>query len=135
MSADEVSRTVRAYLDALLARADFARFYSDDVTFEVPGAEWSISGRDAVEAAIRHHYEVEFDSAPELVNLVAGEAGAAAELIFAGTNAGEFDGAPPTGNVVRVPLGVFLDVAHGRITGIRVHYNREQLREQLRDGA
>jgi steroid delta-isomerase-like uncharacterized protein len=134
MSIEQVSTTVRAYLDALLARADFARFYSEEVTFGVPAADWSTSGREAVERAIRHHYEIEFDSRPEVVNLLAGEGGAAAELIFAGTNIGAYDGAPPTGHAIRVPISMFVDVEDGQITAIRVYYSRDQLTEQVRNG-
>ncbi|MDQ4137969.1 MAG: nuclear transport factor 2 family protein [Actinomycetota bacterium] len=136
MSAEKVSRLVLDYLDALLARGDFARFYSEQVTFGVPTVGWSTQGREAVERAIRHHYEVEFDSRPEVLNVVAGESGAAAELIFAGPNIGVLAGNPPTGNVVRIPIGLFIDVDSeaGQIAGLRVYYDRDQFLQQVRDG-
>ena len=54
------------YVDALLAREDFAQYFTDDVTFEVAWNGPRAEGRQAVEAMIRYLHEQAFDANPEL---------------------------------------------------------------------
>ena len=126
-----VSGVVSGYLEALGRRGDYGRLLAPGVVFEAPGS-WRLEGAAAVEAAVRHHYEVEFDARPEVVALVADDHRAAAEIVFTGTHVGDYAGIPPTGNRVRVPLSMAFDVENGLITAIRVYYAPEQLLAQLR---
>jgi predicted ester cyclase len=132
MSAQQVYGTVRSYLDALVTRADFARFYAEDVTLEGPGYGWSVQGAAEVEEGIRSHYEVEFDSHPQVVSIIADDQAAAAELIFQGRNTGVLDGEPPTGNEVRLPISLFFEVQSATITAMRVYYSWDELMRQVR---
>ena len=48
MPAEQTSKTINDYLDALVARADYARYFADDVTFEIVGTPQGAQGRDAL---------------------------------------------------------------------------------------
>jgi hypothetical protein len=49
MSTVEVRAALEAYVDALVARADFARFFTDDVQASIVGTPQQATGPDAVE--------------------------------------------------------------------------------------
>jgi len=131
MSAVEVRETVQAYVEVLVARGDYQRFFADDVAFEVVGTDQRARGAEAAEQAIRFLHEVAFDAVPEVANVLVDDHGAAAEAIFVGTHVGEFAGMPPTGRAVRVPYSVFYDVDGGRITALRVYMPMDQLVSQI----
>jgi steroid delta-isomerase-like uncharacterized protein len=135
MSADQVHQTMDGYMEALLARGDYGRFFADDIAFSIVGTEQQLTGAREAEQAIRFMHEGAFDAQPELVGLLVDERGAAAEAVFVGTHVGEFAGVPATGNAVRVPYSVFYDVDAGAITGLRIYMPMDQLLGQLRQPA
>jgi predicted ester cyclase len=135
MSADQVRQTMDGYMEALLARGDYGRFFADDIAFSIVGTDQQVTGAQATEQAIRFMHEVAFDARPELVGVFAGERGAAAEVVFVGTHVGEFAGIAATGNAVRVPYSVFYDVDAGAITGLRIYMPMDQLIGQIRQPA
>jgi predicted ester cyclase len=119
MSAADVRETMEAYVEVLLARGAYGRFFSDDIAFEIVGTDQRASGAEATEQAIRFMHEVAFDAVPEVANVLVDDHGAAAEAMFVGTHVGEFAGVPASGSEVRVPYSVFYDVDAGRITSLR----------------
>jgi steroid delta-isomerase-like uncharacterized protein len=131
MSAIEVRETVQEYLEVLLARGNYRRFFSDDVAFELVGTDQGARGAEAAEQAIRFMHEIAFDAAPEVANVLVDDHGAAAEATFVGTHIGEFAGIPATGNAIRVPYSVFYDVDGGRITALRIYMPMDQLVAQI----
>ena len=131
MSTAEDRDVLTAYAEVLLARGDYARFFADDIHFEVMGTDQVADGAEATEQAIRYLHEVAFDARPEILNVLADEHGAAAEAIFAGTHSSDFAGVPATGNPVRVPYSVFYGVADGRITALRIYMSLESLLTQI----
>jgi steroid delta-isomerase-like uncharacterized protein len=131
MSAADVRDVLTAYAEVLLARGDYARFFADDIHFEVMGTDQVADGPAATEQAIRYLHEVAFDARPELTNMLVDEHGAAVEAIFAGTHISDFAGLPATGNAVRVPYSVFYGVAEGRITALRIYMSLESLIAQI----
>ena len=131
MSAIEVRETVQEYVEVLLARGDYQRFFSDDIALEVVGTDQRARGAEATEQAIRFLHEVAFDAAPEIANVLVDDHGAAAEAMFVGTHVGEFAGIPATGNAIRVPYSVFYDVDGGRITALRIYMPMDQLVSQI----
>jgi predicted ester cyclase len=132
MSADQVRQTMDGYMEALIARGDYGRFFADDIAFSIVGTDQQLTGAQGAEQAIRFIHQVAFDARPELVNLVLGERGAAAEAVFAGTHIGEFAGIPATGNAVRVPYSVFYELDGAAITALRIYLPMDQLIEQMR---
>jgi hypothetical protein len=48
MSVEATATTMRSYLDALLARGDFADYFSDDVTWTIVGTDQQVQGRKPV---------------------------------------------------------------------------------------
>jgi predicted ester cyclase len=135
MSADQVRKTMDGYMEALLARGDYGRFFADDIAFSILGTDQQVTGARDVEQAIRFMHEVAFDAHPQLVGVVVGDRGAAAEVVFVGTHVGEFAGLPATGNAVRVPYSVFYDIAGGAITGLRIYMPMDLLIGQIRQPA
>ena len=131
MSAEQIRETVEQYLEALLARGRYGRFFDDDIEFAIVGTDQRTRGAQAAEQAIRFMHETAFDAEPELTNLVVDDHGAAAEALFVGTHTGDFSGVSATGNSVRVPYSVFYDVDAGRITALRIYMPMDQLLGQI----
>jgi len=112
-------KTMQQYLDALTARADYGRYFTDDVVVTVEGSDQRAEGREAGEQLIRYMHEKAFDARPELKNLLVDEGKAAIEADFAGTHTGEFAGVAPTGRAVRVPYSVIYDLRGDQISKLR----------------
>ena len=107
MSAEQVRETLQQYLEVLLARGDYGRFFDDDTEFALMGTDQQTRGAEAVEQTIRYLHETAFDAEPEFTSLVVDEHGAAAEALFVGTHISDFSDVSAT---VRVPYSVFYDV-------------------------
>jgi predicted ester cyclase len=119
------------YLDALVKRADYAAYFTDDVVTTFEGTDQRASGRDAAEQLIRYVHEVAFDARPELKNLLTDDGKAAIEADFAGTHTGEFAGIPATGRDVRVPYSVLYDLRGDKISALRIYFPMGRLIDQL----
>jgi predicted ester cyclase len=132
MSTEQVRETMRAYAEALLARADYSRFFVRDIEFEVMGTGQPARGPEAAEQAIRFLHEVAFDAKPEIANIMVDESGAPLEARFVGRHVGEFAGVGATDNAVRVPYSVFYDISDGAITALRIYMPMDQLLAQIR---
>ena len=110
-------------------------FLADDATFTdvTSGMQWT--GREAIAAMLDWLYSRVFDAHVEDVRLIAdvdAETGlAAAELAFVGRHIGEFAGIPATNRDVRVPMVVVYELAGGRITAARVHFNVASFQAQV----
>ena len=133
MSVQQVRETLQQYVEALLARGDYGRFFAPDAQFAVMGTDQQTRGAEAAEQAIRFLHETAFDAKPQLINLVVDEHGAAAEAVFVGTHTGEFAGMQASGNAVRVPYSVFYEVQGDKITALRIYMPMDQLVAQVRD--
>ena len=131
MSAQQVRELMNEYVEALLSRGDFGRFFARDVHFEIVGTDQRADGAAATEQMIRFLHEIAFDAHPEPVNVLVDDHGAAAEAVFAGTHTGEFAGIGPSGNAVRVPYSAFYTVDDGRIGALRIYMSLEQLVAQI----
>jgi predicted ester cyclase len=103
MSADRVRETVQKYVEVLLARGEYGRFFDDDIEFALMGTDQQARGAQAVEETIRFLHETAFDAEPEMTRLVVGDHSAAAEALFVGTHTGDFLGVSATGRSIRVP--------------------------------
>ena len=131
MSAEQVRETLQQYVEVLLARGDYGRFFDDDIEFALMGTDQQTRGAQAAEQAIRFLHEVAFDAEPEITNLVVDDHGAAAEAFFVGTHTGDFSGVSATGNPVRVPYSVFYDVDGDKIKALRIYMPMDQLLAQI----
>ena len=121
MRIHEAQAVVDAYFAALVGREDIAPYFSDDVVFELVDVGQRVEGRDEVVDAIVELHQQTFDAHPEVTNLVIGEGTAAAELVFVGTQTGEFAGIPASGKQVAVPYAAFYDLADAKITTLRIY--------------
>jgi predicted ester cyclase len=131
MSADQARETMNAYVEALLARGDYRRFFAEDIRFEIVGTDHSARGAESAEQAIRFFHEIAFDAQPEIGNVLVDEDGAAAEAMFVGKHIGDFAGIGATGRAVRVPYSVFYELDAGLITALRIYMSMDQLLTQI----
>lgn len=131
MSVERTRQVMTEYLDALVARGDYARYFSDDVVFRVMGTAEQARGREAVEQFIRTLHEVAFDANPKAVRLLVENGHAALEAEFIGTHVAEFAGVVPSGNEVNLPYSVFYTVQDDKITELRAYLALDLLVRQL----
>jgi steroid delta-isomerase-like uncharacterized protein len=135
MSVEETERTLRGYLDALLAGGDFASFFADDVLWTTMETGDQIRGREAVRDFIIALHSQLFAASPELKNVTAADGVAAIEAVFVGTHTAEFAGVPATGAAVRLPYSVGYDISDGKIEALRAYFPITALVQQLRNTA
>ena len=122
---------MQEYIDALVKRADYPRYFAEDVVATFEGTDQRAEGREAAGQLIRYVHEGAFDARPELKSLIVDGAQAAIEADFVGTHTGEFAGIQPTGRAVKVPYSVVYDLRDDRITALRIYFPMSLLMEQL----
>src|SRR3954471_4329613 len=116
MSVEATKRTMDSYLGALMSRGDFAQFFADDVRWTTIESGEQFVGRTEVARYISSMHLTLFDAHPRLKNLVIGEGIVAGEFDFVGTNTGDFEGVPATGEELSLPYVVMYDVTEKGIT-------------------
>ena len=124
-------QVMQDYLDALVKRADYPAYFTDDAVATFVGTEQRASGRDAAGQLIRYVHQEAFDARPELKNLLTDDGKAAIEADFVGTHTGEFAGIPATGRDVRVPYSVVYDLRGDKISALRIYFPMSLLIEQI----
>jgi steroid delta-isomerase-like uncharacterized protein len=131
MTLEATAETMRSYLDAFLARGNFADYYTDEVTWTTVGADQELQGRQPVRDFLIWMHTQAFDAHPKVKTLVVGDGQAALEADFIGTHTGEFLGIPPTGKSVQVPYCVIYDLQDGRIAALRAYIPMDLFAQQL----
>ncbi len=121
MTREETQRVLEAYLTELLDNGSYADFFADDIVVTMMDVGQEVHGRDAAHEAVRNLHEITFDAGPELRTIVYGEGIASAEVVFVGTQIGEFAGVAATGGEVRVPYTVVWELDQGKITDLRLY--------------
>src|SRR5215470_10686840 len=124
-------QVMQDYLDALVKRADFSRYFASGVVATIEGTDQRADGPEAAEQMIRYIHQQAFDARPALKNLLVDEDKAAIEADFVGTHTGEFAGIQPTGRAVRVPYSVVYDIRGDQISAVRIYFPMSLLMEQL----
>jgi steroid delta-isomerase-like uncharacterized protein len=131
MSVEATSKTMGSYLDALVARGDFADYFTDDVTWTTIGTEQNVQGREPVRDFLIWMHTHAFDAHPKVKTLVVGDGQAVLEADFVGTHTGEFLGMPATGKSVQVPYCVAYDLRDDKIAALRAYIPMELFSQQL----
>lgn len=129
------SETIHRYIDALIERGDYGRFFAPDVRCSIEGTDQAAAGPAAVEQMIRFMHEQAFDARPELKTLMIDGNNAAIEADFVGVHTGEFAGVPATGRRVRVPYAVVYDLEDETIKALRIYMPIQALVAQLTEEA
>jgi steroid delta-isomerase-like uncharacterized protein len=124
-------QVMQDYLDALVKRADFPAYFTDDVVATFEGTDQRADGREAAGQLIRYVHQDAFDARMEPKNLLTDQGKAAIEADFAGTHTGEFAGIPATGRKIRVPYSVIYDLRGDQISALRIYFPMSQLMQQL----
>jgi steroid delta-isomerase-like uncharacterized protein len=131
MSMETTSQTMRSYLDALLARGDFADYYTDEVTWTTVGAGQELQGRQPVRDFLIWMHTQAFDAHPKVKTLIIGDGQAALEADFVGSHTGEFLGMAATGKPVQVPYCVIYDLRDDKIAALRAYIPMDLFTQQL----
>ena len=132
MTVEATAETMRSYLDAFLARGNFADYYTDDVTWTTVGADQELQGRQPVRDFLIWMHTQAFDAHPKVKTLVVGNGQAALEADFIGTHTGEFLGIPATGKSVHVPYCVVYDLEDDKIKALRAYIPMDLFSQQLK---
>jgi steroid delta-isomerase-like uncharacterized protein len=131
MSVEATAQTMRAYLDAFLARGDFADYFTDEVTWTTIGVDQELQGRQAVRDFLSWMHTQAFDAHPKVKTLIIGDGQAALEADFVGTHTGEFLGIPPTGKSVQIPYCVVYDLQGDKLAALRAYIPMDLFAQQL----
>jgi steroid delta-isomerase-like uncharacterized protein len=131
MSVEATSKTIRSYLDAFLARGDFADYFSEEVTWTTVGTGQELQGREPVRDFLSWMHTQAFDAHPKVKTLVIGDSQAALEADFVGIHTGEFLGIPATGKSVRVPYCVVYDLRDDKLAALRAYLPMDLFAQQL----
>ena len=131
MSVETTAQTMRSYLDAFLARGNFAEYYTDEVTWTTVGADQELQGRQPVRDFLIWMHTQAFDAHPKVKTLVVGDGQAALEADFVGTHTGEFLGIPATGKSVQVPYCVVYDLQDDKLAALRAYIPMDLFTQQL----
>jgi steroid delta-isomerase-like uncharacterized protein len=132
MSVEATADTMRSYLDALLARGDFADYFTDDVTWTTIGTDQTMQGREAVRDFLVWMHTQAFDARLRVKTLVVGDGQAVLEADLVGTHTGEFLGMAATGKSVQVPYCVVYDLRDDKIAALRAYIPMDLFAQQLR---
>ena len=131
MTLEATAETMRSYLDAFLARGNFADYYTDEVTWTTVGADQELQGRQPVRDFLIWMHTQAFDAHPKVKTLVVGDGQAALEADFVGTHTGEFLGIPATGKSVQVPYCVIYDLRYDKLAALRAYIPMDLFAQQL----
>jgi steroid delta-isomerase-like uncharacterized protein len=130
MSVEATSETMRSYLDALVARGDFADYFTEDVTWTTVGSGQELQGRQPVRDFLVWMHTQAFDAHPKVKTLVVADGQAALEADLVGTHTGELLGIPATGKSVQVPYCVVYDLHDDKIAALRAYIPMELFAQQ-----
>jgi predicted ester cyclase len=134
MTAIETARTtMTAYLDMLLARGPYERFFTPEASLYVMGTDQEAHGRDNVVGMIRYLHEQAFDAHPQLKCLLVDGEKSALEADFVGKHIAEFAGKPATGKEIRVPYSVIYELEGQQISALRIYMSLDAIIRQLED--
>jgi steroid delta-isomerase-like uncharacterized protein len=131
MSVEATAETMRSYLDALVARGEFADYFSDDVTWTIVGIDQQVQGREPVRDFLTRMHTQAFDAHPKVKALVVGDGQAVLEADLVGTHTGEFLGMAATGKSIQVPYCVVYDLRDDKIVALRAYIPMDLFTQQL----
>jgi predicted ester cyclase len=132
MTVIETSRaTMTAYLDTLLARGPYEKFFTPAASLYVMGTDLEAHGRDQVVGMIRYLHEQAFDAQPQLKCMLVDGEKSAIEADFVGKHVAEFAGKPATGKEIRVPYSVVYDLEGEQIAALRIYMSMDAIIRQL----
>jgi ketosteroid isomerase-like protein len=131
MAPETSERVMREYLEALLARGDFGRFFTDDVLWTTMESGEQIRGRDAVRDYIVALHTVVFDARPVVRGVAVSGDVALLEADFVGRHIGDMGGIAATGREVKIPYCVVYDIRGEQIAALRAYFPVGALMQQV----
>jgi steroid delta-isomerase-like uncharacterized protein len=130
MTTDETRRVLTDYLDG----HDENCLASDAVFHDTATGRQTV-GREAIGQMLEWMYHGAFEAHADIKNLIVADGAGVLEADFVGTHIGEFEGVPPTGRQVRVPLCVTYDLRDGAIASANIYLQAAVLMAQLVNGS
>ena len=132
MTVIEIARaTMTAYLETLMARGQYEKFFTPDASLYVMGTDQEAHGREQVAGLIRYLHEQAFDAHPQLKCLLVDGEKSAIEADFVGKHVADFAGKPATGKEIRVPYSVVYDLEGEQISALRIYLSLDAIIRQL----
>lgn len=129
-------RETQAVMERYLAAPDDdVSMLADDVVFRImaTGVVYR-TGRQITEM-FDFYYRIAFDARAEAIAVMVGDGWAVWEGTFVGRHIGVFQGVPPTGREVRIPLCVCYDFRDGKLAEGRVYFEFPAFLEQVQPNA
>jgi predicted ester cyclase len=108
---------------------------ADDVRYLLVATGELIEGPSGVAALLGAFFGEAFQSEVRELQLMVSEDHATAEFTFVGTHIGVFNGIPPTGETVELPVCIVADVGPDTITALRNYMPLHLLTQQLEAAA
>ena len=134
MTVIETARaTMTDYLDTLVARGAYEKFFTTGASLYVMGTDQDAHGRVQVVGLIRYLHEQAFDAHPQIRSLLVDGERSALEADFVGRHIAEFAGRPATGKEIRVPYSVVYDLEGEQIAELRIYMSMDAIIRQLQD--
>ena len=125
----------RAVMDRYLAAEDHdTSMMADDVVFRIMATGVEYRSGPAVAAMFDLYYRTAFDARSEARAGMVGDGWAVWEGLFIGRHVGVFEGVPPTGREVRLPLCVCYDFGDGKLVEGRVYLETRAFFDQVGAG-
>jgi len=131
---EEAEQLVNAYL-SMWEQQEYSKI-PDLVSesFEMHGPftpEEGIRGRDGLEEWMREVTSGFPDFRTDVLDVLSSDDLVMCEVTVSGTHEGEFDGVPPTGREVEIRAMEKFDVADSTVREHRVHFDQQEMLEQL----
>ena len=129
---DEIGSLGERYLAAWNRHdpAAVAAMFVKGGTYEDPTTDGPVEGGGIVEAATRL-FGAFPDLSFEIGDMLNEDRRAAIEWVMHGTNRGSFAGAPPTGEAVSLPGGLFLRLEGGLVSSAVTYFDQRSLAIQI----
>jgi hypothetical protein len=110
---------------ALVARGDFADYFTDDVSWTTVGGGQERHGRGPVRDFLIWMHTQALNADPKIKTLVVGDGQAVLEADCVGTHIGEFLEEPASGRSVQVPYCVVYDLQQEKMAALRAYISMD----------
>ena len=124
MTPERTREVMMAYLEG----HDVSRL-AETAVFTIMATGQEFRGLKAINQMFHYFYEEAFDATYEVKHTVIAAGQAVCEMNLVGKQRMEVSGIPPTDKEVRVPFCVVYDLDNDLITGARIYFETDALRQ------
>jgi steroid delta-isomerase-like uncharacterized protein len=131
MSVESTREVMTRYLSEIKSGEHKFSVLAEDVVYTDMATGEEFRGPDGVRAMLNYIYRTAFEGTPILRTVIYGDNNAMFEGELAGKHIGEFEGIPPTGKEVRIPMCIIYDLEDGQIKRGRIFFERSVFLRQI----